>query len=185
MRIAGMLTGCVLLAGCSGQVLMTPLSPTEIAANYQNKVDTKGIIVYRPRQLVEVDEFTQINIPAAGGAPATVSSACTPALVRKLVTVADWDHPYRLHYEHGILETYTFGATVTSDGILTVINSQSTPDQGKTLQNLASVATSAAALARAEAPPGSPPCTINSAFVGYESPPSAADIKAFGTTVAP
>jgi hypothetical protein len=165
---------------------MTPMSPEEINQNYKNKSDINGIIVYRPRQLIEVDEYTQINVPGAGaGASATVSSACTPSLVRKLVTVVDWDHPYRLHYDHGILETYTFGATVTSDGVLTVINSQSTPDQGKTLSNLASVATSAASIARAPAPPGSPPCTITPAFVDYESPPSAADIKGFGTTVAP
>jgi hypothetical protein len=182
---------------------MTPLSPPEITSNYQKGVSTDGIIVFRPRALVEVDKYTQVSTTppsgdAVGGGPnpnpnpnpapnpappaARLSDNCVPTLVRKLVTVADWDHPYRLHYEHGILEGYTFGATMTADGILTVVNSTSTPDQGKTFQNLASAAASGAAAARIAPSPGAPKCNATPQFLKYEQPPNTGQIGEFGST---
>jgi hypothetical protein len=95
--------------------------------------------------------------------------------------VADSEHPYRLHYDHGFLETYTFGATLTSDGILTVINTVSTPDQGKTVQNIASAAASGATIAaKLEKDEKHPNCTVTPVFAGYEELPTQADIKQFG-----
>jgi hypothetical protein len=172
------------LCGCSGIVKMTPVSPTEISTGYQNKADVDGIIVYRAIPLIEVDRFTQVSVPANSAQPGSamvLSSACNKVITRKLVTVADWEHPYRLHYEHGILETYTFGATLTADGVLTNINSQSTPDQGKTFSNLASAASSAAGIPKG-LPATSLDCTVTPVFVGYEHPPVGGEIKGFGAT---
>ncbi len=75
--------------------------------------------------------------PTQPNGPTTLSANCGPVLTRKLISVADAEHPYRLYYKHGLLEACTFGATLMSDGILTAVNTVSTPEQGKTLQNLA------------------------------------------------
>ena len=163
---------------------MSPLDPAEITTSYAEKRETVGIIVYRAIPVVEVDKFIQVNTPAnpdQPGGPTVLSGACNPVLIRKLISVADTQHPYRLHYEHGLLEAYTFGATLTSDGILTTVNTASTPDQGKTLQNLAGAASTAAGLAmRLEQ--GKPDCTVTPVFVGYEHPPTGADVRKFGET---
>jgi hypothetical protein len=173
----------VLLAGCSGTVIMSPMDPATITSDYKAKTDTEGIIVYRAIPIVEVNRFTQVPVPVDPAKPdgaTKLSGACNAVATRKILSVADTEHPYRLHYEHGLLEAYTFGATLTSDGILTVINTVSTPDQGKTLQNLASAASSAAVIAKAIVA-AQPDCTVTPVFAGYERPPSGADIKDFGT----
>ncbi len=184
-RILSVLLGLVTTA-CSGTVVMSPLDPADIEKNYEQKADMIGIVVYRAIPLVEVDRFIQVNVPAKSGqpnGPTMLSSACNPILTRKLVSVADSQHPYRLHYDHGFLESYTFGATLTNDGILTAINTVSTPDQGKTLQNLAGAAAAAGGITKFAAPTKRrPDCTITPVFVGYEMPPTAADIKKFGET---
>jgi hypothetical protein len=133
------------MAACSGMVIMSPLDPATIDQNYKDKEKTKGIIVYRAIPRVEVDKFIQVNLPVSAGQPPVFSGECTPVFTQKIVSIADWEHPYRLHYHHGFLESYTFAATLTSDGILIGINTVSTPDQGKTFQNLASAASSGAA----------------------------------------
>ena len=174
------------LAGCSGTVKMTPLPPGTLASDYEAGTDEAGIIVYRAMPIVEVDEFTQATVPDTSKAGATlVTGDCDPVLSRKVVTIADTEHPYRLHYDHGLLETYTFGATLNGDGILVGINTQSTPDQGKTIQNLTSAAASGATILKAtrfEAP--KPKCTITPAFVGYERLPVGDGVREFGATVA-
>lgn len=171
-------------SSCSGHVVLTPSSPSQISADYDAGRDTNGIIVYRPQPFVEVDQLTQISSPPehGTGAPA-LSNNCKRVAVRKFVSAADWEHPYVLTYKHGLLETYTFGATTTSDGILTVINSQSTPDQGKTFANLASAASSAAAAARSTPPDNWPDCKSTPVFVGYERPPTGNLIPDYGKTV--
>ena len=59
-------------AACSGTVVMTPMCPAEIKAAYDAKTDTTGIIVYRAKPVVEVDQLTQANI---------VPDATKPSLV--------------------------------------------------------------------------------------------------------
>jgi hypothetical protein len=174
------------LTTCTGHVVMTPMSPDAVLDAYQKNTDIDGIIVFRPEPMIEVDEFTQINT-SPDPSKTVLSNECNHIQSRKLLTLADWQHPYRLHYEHGLLETYTFGATLTSDGILTAINTQSTPDQGKTFQNLASAASSAAGIPRVAPPPNphvppQPNCTTTPIFVGYEYPPVGSAIKPYGTT---
>jgi hypothetical protein len=182
------------LFGCNGHVVMTPANPTDVEQAYINKSDIDGFYIYRAMPIIEVDEFTQYNQPGASGST-KLSDDCHHVASRQLKTIADGNHPYRLHYEHGLLETYTFGATMTSDGILTNINSVSTPDQGKTFQNLASAASSAAGIPRegklppvksAAAPPAlKPDCTTTPVFVGYERPPTEDQIKNYMTTPIP
>ena len=162
------------LASCNGTVIMSPLSPEQLDANYKAGIDVRGIIVLRSIQKVEVDQFIQFNVPinpklAPSAGNTTISNDCSPVEVRKVVTVADTAHPYRLHYEHGILETYTFGATLSQDGVLLGINTVSTPDQGKTISNLTTAAAAAAGIkAFDNTAPSKPPCTITPAFEKYE-----------------
>lgn len=174
-------------AACTGSVTMSPLGPTEITSGYEAKKDVQGIIVYRAIPMVEVDRFTQINVPNPKKPDTLIlTGRCAKVLTRKIVSIADARHPYRLHYDHGFLETYTFGATLTGDGILTAINTQSTPDQGKSLQNIAAAAVSAAGVIKAfDGGEPLPDCTVTPEFVGYEYPPSTTDIKEFGKTTMP
>jgi hypothetical protein len=175
----------LITAACSGKVIMSPLDPKTIADKYDTKEDINGIIVYRAKPMVEVDRFIHINVPATGqaGSPLVLSDHCEQVAVRKIVSVADAEHPYRLHYHHGFLESYTFGATLNNDGVLVGINSTSTPDQGKTFQNVASgVASIAQAIPKERAliEPPKPNCTTTPVFLGYESLPKQGDIKSFG-----
>jgi hypothetical protein len=183
VKLGLLLLSVTMLTACSGHVVLTPLAPDKISEDYKAGANTDGIIVYRPQPFIEVDQLTQISAPAKGAGAPTLSDNCKRVAVRKFVSAADWEHPYRLHYEHGLLETYTFGATTTSDGILTVINAQSTPDQGKTFANLASAASSAAAAARAAPPPSWPDCKSTPVFVGYERPPTGNQIPDYGKTI--
>lgn len=192
--------GLIMVTGCTGHIVMEPIGPDDVSTIYAScpsgptpqsgnaqklpncgqQVD--GIIVHIARPLIEVDEFTQANI-STDPTKTVLSNNCKKQATRKLVSLPDWDHPYILHYEHGILETYTFGATLTSDGILTNINAQSTPDQGKTIANLTSAASSAAGIARQAPSPAAPDCTTTPLFVGYERPPTIANIKPYNTSV--
>jgi len=181
----------LITAACSGTIMMSPLDPGDIEKNYGvknadgtfDRKDTVGIIVYRAIPVVEVDRLTQANVKEDPDKPPVVSDTCKPVLTRKLISVADAQHPYRLHYEHGILEAYTFGATLTSDGILTVINTVSVPDQGKTVQNLVSAAVSAAGTFRLmeDKLKGKPDCTMTPVFFGYEQPPKWDSLEEFNT----
>ena len=170
----------LMVAACSGRVVMSPLGPATMQANYAKQIDTDGIIVYRAIPVVEVDKFIQISVPqdpTKPGGPSVLSGACKEIEVRKVTSIADFQHPYRLHYEHGFLEAYTFSANLSSDGILTAINTVSTPDQGKTLQNLTSAASTAAAIPKEALGPVNPPCTVTPVFVRYENPPALPTIE--------
>lgn len=183
VRIAAIFCLAVTLGACTGSVVMTPLSPEKIKADYDPSADESGIIVYRAMQVVEVDAFVQTNIPNPKKPDALIlSSDCAHVLTRKVVTIADAEHSYRLHYDHGVLEAYSFGTTLNGDGILTGINTQSTPDQGKALQNIASAASSAAGIVKSfSAGQPLPKCTVTRVFQGCEHMPVPADIKPFGT----
>jgi len=170
----------LIMAACTGTIAMSPLDPTIIKADYAKNTDVEGIIVYRAIPRVQVEKFIQVNLPPAGtGLPPTLSDNCDHVVTRKIVSIADWEHPYRLHYKRAFLEAYTFAATLNGDGVLLSINTVSTPDQGKTFQNLASAASTAAAIAARDAL--KPPCTITPVFVGYEELPRQAQIGQYNT----
>ena len=137
------------LAACTGQAYMEPISQADLAKwqtsntsfdpQKPSQAAMLGALVFLPKQVVEHDNYTLIT-EASG----SITTNCQGFSTEKLVTIADREHPYRLYYNHGVLETYTFGYTSSADGALTGVNSQSTPDQGKTA---ASVATTVASLA--------------------------------------
>jgi hypothetical protein len=160
------------VAGCTGRIIMSPADPTAIAGGGE----IEGVLVTRPILAIEIDEYTQITIPGAKSVsagqplPVTVSGACSPVEVRKLVTIPDPNHLYRLHYEPGLLEAHSFGMTMDASGVLLSINSQSTPDAGKTLSALTGIAVSAQKMAGAHSGPAMlPPCTTGPNLVRFES----------------
>lgn len=183
------ITGTLFLAGCSGNIVLAPLSPTtmgsvpaieDLNSNAGRAALTKGykgLLVYLPVQRIEVDRFTQIQVVASDGKTLVLSAADCDAsdarsLTKKEVTDPDRTRPYLLQYHHGLLESYTFGATLSPDGTLLSINTSSAPDQGKTLANLTSAASSAAAIGAKLVGGGSkPPCTQTPSFDRYEPIP--------------
>jgi hypothetical protein len=171
----------LIMAACSGKVIMSPLSPETINKKYGDEQPIEGIIVYRAKPMVEVDEFIHINIqanPGQAGSPLVLSDQCNRVILRKIVSVVDAEHPYRLHYDHGVLESYTFGATLNSEGVLTAINWASTPDQGKTFQSVASgVSSIAGSIPKIAEQPN---CTVTPIFKGYEDLPKQSEIKPYG-----
>ena len=180
-RLIVPLLAALAVAGCSGEIVMSPLdqatlgSPT-VTSNIANASSLDagyhGLLVYLPTQVLEVDEFTQVQKTAADGKTILLSGDCDHVTTQKVVTVVDRTRPYLLQYHHGFLETYTFAATLTSDGALASINTQSTPDQGKTLANLSSAASTAGGIAKLEATPGpKSPCTQTPNFVRYDPLP--------------
>lgn len=181
VRPALAVAGLSLITACSGTVVMTPLEPASVWQPSGSRQSVEGVIVYLPVQLVEVDELTQIDTTVAG--KSVPSANCRHVRARKLVPVPDWRHPWLLNYKSGLLEAHSFSMQMTSEGVLTSINSQSTPDQGKTFENVASGVTSLAGPGkllglRAQRNEAVPDCTIGPQFVGYEYPP---DIKPSGS----
>jgi hypothetical protein len=165
----------VLLSGCTGHIIMSPVK----TADLDNGKDIDGVLVTRPIQVIEVDQYTQFPDPAPKGAPATnppaLSGACRPVETRKLVTIPDLNHVWRLHYDPGLLEAHTFGVTMDNTGVLVSINAESTPDQGKTVATLVGAAASAKSalgvtLNGPVVPAATlPPCTEAPSLVRYES----------------
>jgi hypothetical protein len=149
---------------------MKALTPEELQTALKAKEGIEGVFVYYTVAVIEVDRMTQLvdkDGKVTGG-------ECKPVDVQKIVTVTDYEHPYRIWYEHGILETNQFGVQL-SNSVLTGINSQSTADQGKTLANLADAALSFAKVAGAAvAPPPSPTapnCNGVPTFIRFEKLP--------------
>jgi len=171
------IAGVALLAlgGCNGNILLTPLDPAtmgNVPAVHDLRTQTpdgyKGLIVYLPTQVKEVDQFIQVQT-MPDGKTVVLSGDCKPVETVKVVTVVDRSRPYLLQYHHGLLETYTFAATLTSDGALASVNTSSTPDQGKTLANLTSAASSAAGIEKLFTTSAATPlCTQTPVFVRYE-----------------
>jgi hypothetical protein len=87
-----------------------------------------------------------------------------PIELKKLAIHPDYAHPQLLQYEHGLLESYKLSAELDS-GLLKSVNVESTPDQGKTISNLASAVKDVAAIAAAG---GVPPCNDGPALIRLE-----------------
>jgi hypothetical protein len=176
MRTAFAALALVALGGCSGNIVLTPLDPStmgQIAPVRDLRTQTpdgyKGLIVYLPTQVKEVDQFIQVQT-MPDGKTVVLNGDCKRVETVKVVTVVDRSRPFLLQYHHGLLEAYTFAATLTSDGALASIDTTSTPDQGKTLANLAStVSTAAGAVKAAAETTATPLCTQTPVFVRYEA----------------
>src|SRR5260370_2215919 len=135
--------------GCNGEIRKRAWTPASVQQTMSSPDGIKGVFVYYEKGAIEIDLLTQV-VDKTG---AFVSTDCTPVSVQKTVTVADYDHPFQIWYNSGLLEANTFSVQMSST-VVTNINSSSTPDQGKTLSNLATAATSFAKIAAAAAPPG-------------------------------
>jgi hypothetical protein len=108
------------LGGCNGEVRTRLLT-------------IRGVFGYYDKTVLEIDKLTSLT--DSKGVP--VAAACNPVYVQKVVTVTDQQHPIVIWYDHGLLEANQFSVQLAS-GVFKAINSQSTPDQGKTLANLGS-----------------------------------------------
>ncbi|HVA12080.1 MAG TPA: hypothetical protein VNF99_02410 [Stellaceae bacterium] len=174
----------IAVSGCTGTIMLTPLDPAtlgnpgaiaDLHSSDAGRAGYDGLLVYLPKQVLEIDRFTQVQTLARDNKTLILSGDCdsAKAYVQKVVTIVDRNKPYLLHYEHGLLETFTFSATLTSDGALASVNTSSTPDQGKTLANLASAAVSASGIAKAATINSSPAtCTQTPTFVRYAPLPA-------------
>jgi hypothetical protein len=154
--MAACLTGVALgalCAGCSGT-----LYTANNAAFEDGKV--KGIIFYPPALYKEMSQTTvAIKDGKVIGTAGDPQNPCRPVPSVKLISAPDYSQPHRVWYEHGLLETFTFSTTLDAAGDLLSVNTQSTPDQGKTFQNIASGISSIAPLAAGAAPMMTPACT--------------------------
>jgi len=141
----------LLLTGCSGTLYHGPAP---------NGPKVEGAVYYPPMSIVQQTETTTLvdskgavigNRTGSGGLV-----VCQPIITEQVVTIRDYSSPQRIWYEPGFLEANKIGFTLNADGALLGVNTESTPDQGNTLKNLAGAAASAAALAAPPAVAASP-----------------------------
>src|SRR5438046_1359595 len=64
----------------------------------------RGVFGYYDKTVVETDELTQLA--DSSGKP--IAGSCTPVRARKIVTVADQEHPIQIWYNYGLLEANQF-----------------------------------------------------------------------------
>ena len=178
------------LSACSGNVLLTPLAKDQInnqAPPAQYGLDPSdvslldkgypGVIAYFSRPVIEIDRYTQIQVPGGSDGKSIIlsndcdSSPGSTAEFQKIVQIADRDHPFLVHYKSALLETYTFAVTLNADDTLASINVSSTPDQGKTISSAASTVSAFAAL-NSPKPSGKATCTQTPVFVRYTELPA-------------
>lgn len=171
-RVFAMMSCCGLVA-CTGTIKTTILSPDQL-----NKPGTKlsGIVSYLRKPAIIVTELTQYS-PDGGK---TFAPKCTPQWTYALTSANDPAHPILIQYHPGVFETHTLKLTYAADGDVQSINSQGTPDQGKTLKNvLGAVAglplTGLLGMAILQnvpsAPPrGQPKCNTGGSFYEYVTP---------------
>lgn len=138
-----------LIAGCNGEIRTRAWTPTDLQPALSTPDGVRGVIGYYNKGAIRIDMLTQV-VDKTG---AFVSSDCKPVPVQTIVTVTDYDHPIEIWYNYGLLEANTFGVTL-SNSVFAGVNSASTPDQGKTIANLAEAASSLAKIPAAAVPPG-------------------------------
>jgi hypothetical protein len=142
------------LTACSGTQSSRPATAADIANGFE------GYLFYpvvQYRQTTQTTQYTEKGriLAVVGGAG---DAGCEPVTTVKYVTSADFAHPWVLNYRPGLLEAYKFNVEWTDQATLKAVNRESTPDQGKTIANLASAAESAAkAAAKAAIPPAPKP----------------------------
>jgi hypothetical protein len=163
------LTG--LLSGCTGEVRMKVWTQPALMEALQ-KEGIQGVIGYYPKAVIEISELIQYVDKDGKVVPGIV---CKRVSIQKVVTVTDYDHPYQVYYVKGVLEANKFGVQL-NNGIIAAVNTESTPDQGKTIANLGEAAGSFAKIAAGPAapvpiPPGAPDCNGTPTFVRYEALP--------------
>lgn len=156
------------IVGCNGEIRSRMLTPAELQAELSRPEGIRGVFGYYNKVAIEDDDMTQLA--DASGKP--LPGPCTPTRIRRVVTYTDQAHPIQIWYNYGLLESNQFSVQLNSS-VFTAINSQSTPDQGKTLSNLLSAASTAAKIGGAAPPPkpvpvGQPSCNAGPSVVGFE-----------------
>ena len=164
------------LCACNGMIK----SKLWTQENFVNAASTNqvfdGIFGYYQRPVLEVDEMTQLSDKDGK----FVTALCKHVMVQSVKNIMDYEHPVQIWYEPGLLEANKFSVQL-NNSMYTAVNSESTPDQGKTLLNLSEAAgnlAKIAALAPAKFPskpaaPGTerPDCNAAPSFVRYEPLP--------------
>ena len=166
----------IAISGCTGTINNKPLSQNDITS-----VNGVNGVIYYPYALFYENSETTTRVDDKGKVIAwavdyepkketQISTACKPVQLRKLTTRADYDNPRIIEYDHGFLEAYKFGLELNQDGTLKTVNTESTPDQGKTFANLASAAKDAGTLATTATKPALQtnvlPCNDGVALIG-------------------
>lgn len=159
----------VITSGCTGKIITKNLDPKTISNIGQ---EFEGVIHYPQGMFYEISETTirkdkEGKVIAWAAEKTTSDTYCEPVKQYKVITKTDFTRPQLTTYEHGILEEYTFGATLSPDGAnLIGVNSTSKPDRGQTFGNLTSAAANIAkdvALVEEIAPP----CNDGSVVLDY------------------
>jgi hypothetical protein len=126
--------------------------------------DYEGVKFYPTTLMQEVSRTTVLldkgRIIATSANPPGSDKYCESVVSSKAFVGADFSRPMIVSYKPGFLEAYTFNPTI-SDGVLGGLSVSSTPDQGKTIANLAAAAASVAAISavatRDDHPSAKPP----------------------------
>jgi hypothetical protein len=137
-----------LLTACSGIENSRPATAADVANGFQGYLFYPVVQFQQTSQTTRYTEMGRV-LAVAGGAG---DAGCEPVASVKYVTSADFAHPWILDYRPGLLEAYKFNVEWTDQGTLKAVNRESTPDQGKTIANMASAAQSAAKAAAFTAP---------------------------------
>lgn len=134
---------CGWLVGCSGHVYTVPTPVLD-----PEKKRYEGVLAYFPENFMEISWTTAVleektNKVLKTSTAKEVDKKYTPRILYKQVVRGDYDHPYQLFYDPGVLEKYTFKAEF-DQGVLKSVGVDSTPDRGETFKNLATAAGEAA-----------------------------------------
>jgi hypothetical protein len=167
----------LVIVSCNGEIRTRAWTPNALQEALSTPDGVRGVIGYYNKGVIEIDNLTQV-VDKNGS---FVSSDCNPVSVQKITTVTDYDHPMEIWYNYGLLEANSFGVTF-SNSVFAGINSVSTPDQGKTIANLAEAASSLAKKPAAAAPAPPPGgvvkpkprqnCNGGPSFIRYDPLPS-------------
>ncbi|MBP2303437.1 hypothetical protein [Azospirillum picis] len=130
------------VSGCTGTVWTENLDPDRHRL-VGEKIE--GVYVYPPALFREISE-TRVAVNEDGKIVGRAeNNTCIPIITSKATILPDFQRLQRVFYKPGLLDTSSFGVTLEG-GMLTGINSASSPDQGKTVSN---VGATVAALATA------------------------------------
>ncbi len=132
-RLRVCLLACLCTPGCQGSLTTHPANEAERGGTYE------GVKFYPTTLVREYSETTLViknDRIVASSLPNHTTPSCTPVKSARLIVAADFSKPLIVKFQPGLLEAYTFNPTLT-DGMLTGLNSASTPDAGKTFNNIA------------------------------------------------
>jgi hypothetical protein len=135
----GLAIAAMALGGCTGVVYSAAVSPDELRGG-----PVEGVIYYPPylaQQVMKTTLATDKDGHVLGNeAGVDGKPKCVAVETSQVVTLRDYDHPRRVAYKAAAFEAHTFNVTLDANGSLLGVNSQSTPDQGKTAQTAVATA---------------------------------------------